>query len=97
MTTEVSTDTRAELIADLRALADTLERFPHLPAERWISAKVQYSILEEFGDEEARVKEVRRIAAILGVEPDVWPTGVSARLDCGEAQYVVYTAVGPTS
>lgn len=95
MTTDVSTHTRtdrAELIADLRAFADMLERFPNLPVG--MGVLMQYTVLD--GDEETRVKEVRRVAAMLGVEAEFHKNGkgIAAHLPLGRAEYVVYTSLG---
>lgn len=83
-------DARAELIADLRAFADLLERRPDLPINEYPWMKYQYS---PQGDEADRLAAVSRVAAVLGVEAEVGPAGeVTARLQLGCVEYVAYAS-----
>jgi hypothetical protein len=92
VTTTTTIDHRAEVIRDLRTLADLLERYPQLPVAEYARADLQHSIVDRFGDEAARVAEVERIAAILGVDVERHDRGVRAVLNLGGAEYRVCTS-----
>lgn len=82
-------DHRAELIADLRAAADTLERCPKMLVGDHATVTIQYSVTCHFGDEAARIAEVERMALVLGVEVERDERRVEARLDLGRVAYLV--------
>lgn len=83
---------REELINDLIAFADLLERRPDMPVDDYVTVRVQYSVLRSFGDEAARIAEVERVAAILDVDPDRSdPRSVAATLELGKFDRVTYT------
>lgn len=85
------TDHREALIADLRAFADLLEHRPDLPIGQYSVVHVQYSVTRRFGDEAARVAEVERVAAILGVDVERDERRATAKLELGRVEYVVNT------
>lgn len=64
---------RAALVAGLRQLADLIEANPDLPASpHQLSATVYINSMPHIGnDDELGFAELRRIAGILGVEPDL--------------------------
>lgn len=67
-TVEQAPGHRDELIADLHRLADWLKAHPDVPIGPYDHVRVQYSILPSFGDKAARIAEVERVAALLGVD-----------------------------
>lgn len=89
---------RTELIADLEEFAALLRRRPNIPIGEFDRVRIQYSITANFGDEAARIAEVERVAAILGVEVERDAHAVRARFeDCGrvEAESSYVGAVQP--
>lgn len=83
-------DRRAELIADLRAFADLLERRPDMPVNAHPHMKCQYSKID--GDEDERVAEIRHVADLLGVEAVETESGINAVLDLGCIEYRAYAS-----
>lgn len=83
-------DPRAELIADLRAFADLLERRPDMPIDHRTMVSVFYGI--QGADDAARLAEAERVADLLGVEPDRSATSAAARLTSGRVEYVAYAS-----
>ena len=84
-------DHRAALIADLRAFADLLEARPDLPVGEFDDLRFQHSITHGFGDENARIAEVHRVADVLGVDVQRNGQTVRAELDLGrKVTYVVH-------
>jgi hypothetical protein len=89
-TVDQTPDHRAELIANLRALADLLERRPDdMPFGPYSRARLQFS---PRGTEAERVAEVHRLAARLGVDVDADLRSVTATLDLGHVEYVVHAS-----
>ncbi|MFI7126061.1 hypothetical protein ACIBQ1_10235 [Nonomuraea sp. NPDC050153] len=79
--------TAAQVIDGLRALADFLDRYPNVPVNSKID--VHYSVIGNnvIGDsEEAKRAEVDRVAAVLGVTPEI-------KVDGGH--YTAVRAFGP--
>lgn len=74
-------DHRAELVADLRAFADLLERRPDMPVQEFTDATTYVHV--------SSAAEVHRLAAILGVEVVEDPGRARAQLDVGRVRYVV--------
>jgi hypothetical protein len=66
-------DERAAVVVGVRHLADLIEAHPDLPASRHnLGVSVYVNNMPHVGnDDEAGFTELRRIAAILGVEPDL--------------------------
>ena len=81
-------DHRTDLIRDLHAFADLLERRPDMPIGEWTHATIQYNVSGR--DEAAPIAEVYRIATRLGVDVDRDETHATARLQCGRVEYVVH-------
>lgn len=67
---EPKLDQRAELIAGIREFADFLEAHPDLPADQYI-VTAQHHVRNNVDSEEQAFDELRRIAAILDVEPEL--------------------------
>lgn len=98
------TDNRAQIIADIRRLADYLEAHPELPVGRWDSCQLQHSIAEHEGydkhDHTAMAEAVREAAKAMGVDLDVH-TGKGgdvyhvARVRFGRAEYQVVAIIEP--
>lgn len=81
---------RAELIADLRAFANLLERRHDIPIHNDGSGAMtlQYSIIG--GDEDERRGRIHAIAARLGVDVDEDARRIQAVLDLGSIEYKVF-------
>lgn len=90
-TVEQPPDARAELIADLRAFADLLERRPDMPVNDYPWIKYQYSSMAP--TEAERVADVRAIAERLGVDVECDERGVTAKLEVGRtAEYLAFAS-----
>jgi len=74
---------RAQLVADIRALADFIEARTDLPAPQ--SVHGQYSMWESHGNFEDRCAEVRRVAEELDV--DIADGGRSIRYPMGDDRW----------
>jgi hypothetical protein len=85
-------DHRTELIEDLEAFARLLRQRPDMLVDQYFRVRVQYTVLPSFGDEAARIAEVERMAAVLGVDVDRDERSVMAMVEVGRAEYWVYTA-----
>lgn len=81
-------DARAQLIADLYAFADLLELRTDMPVDDRTITTIQHTVTGP--TDAARIAEVERIAARLGVDVDRSPRHASALLRCGRVEYVVY-------
>jgi len=84
-TVTVRTTYRRDVIAGLRALADRLEAEPYLPVGRW--SYMQYTASQGRCPQDA-VREVDRVARILGVTPRWRGDDYVAEADFGPVQYV---------
>ena len=78
-------DPRAELIADLRRLADWLETNPDVPVQPW--AHFELTHFPPNGDDEQEFAEVDRIAAIIGTEVTIEADRRKARQEFGRVAY----------
>lgn len=74
---------RAQLVAEIRALADFIEARTDLPAPQGCHA--QYSMWDKHGNYEDRCAEVRRVAGALDV--DIADGGRTIRFPMGEDHY----------
>jgi len=92
------TDSREQMIADLRRLADYLEAHPELPVGEWDHSVLQHSAADHNGYDEAdvggRIDAVRKAAEAMGVEmvvleDDDADTHYTARIEFGRARYQV--------
>lgn len=103
--TELARQRRAQSIAGLRAMADFLEARPDIPGPYMV--RVQHSVTDEYDPptfqivrktDAEKIAEVRRIAALLGVQARIYDdgTGISFEYDiAGLATYVVHAALTP--
>src|SRR5216117_1173379 len=84
---ELQGEARAELLADLHALATYLEDHPEIPIEPW-DARISHSLGTNTADDAAGLAQVQRIADALGVELTVsGGTHHQATLKVGGASY----------
>jgi len=74
---------RAQLVAEIRALANFIEVNTELPAPQ--SCHAQYSMWETHGNYEDRCAEVRRVAEAL--DEDITDGGRTIRFPMGEDRY----------
>lgn len=79
-------DERAAYTAGLRALADYLDGHPDLPLPN-SPQRLQYTADLDFPDKAAARREVLRIAAVLGVDPDDRGAHFDAELVFGGVSY----------
>ncbi|MBX6385235.1 MAG: hypothetical protein IRZ07_20070 [Microbispora sp.] len=84
-TVTVHTTHRQDVITGLRALADRLEAEPHLPVDRWPT--LQYSVSRGRCPQDA-VREVDRVAGLLGVKARWRGTDYLVEYDLGPVRYV---------
>jgi hypothetical protein len=82
-TTEREQRERAQLVAEIRALADFIEVSTDLPAPQ--SCQAQYSMWDKHGNYEDRCAEVRRVAEALDV--DIADGGRTIRFPMGKDRY----------
>lgn len=74
---------RAQLVAEIRALADFIETRTDLPAPQ--SCHAQYSMWDTHGNYEDRCAEVRRVAEALDL--DIEDHGRTIRFPMGKDHY----------